>query len=1482
MSSGEARARGQSIPSATARNGVADTPVRYLGTARPNRDGRTGAQVPAPVDMVVPTTQLATQHSGLIPQSMGVLPAIVHSISNVEEYDDHTQLVLSLLADCGVEKFDSGASRCMSGDPNRTAHSRRPLSRPVRITGFNGIGSSPTSMGVNADGKEEYYVSDMPSHLTLLCANAYCQDGCAVLFEDGGLVLRMTKAELAALRDFLSSYPVVKELVVNNRTYEVDHKVATPEALTVIEVDGERARVPTTEDALSGIATRFFNTKVNVSNQEERILTLLMTGLTFRDLYLHVKNRSLSGLPPDLTVHGLNRFAHRFGRTPDILNMANPISLRDATGLRDPPMEPTCPGARIEVDAMQSPYNLRESVPGSALVAASVKTKKLPTHGGATAAIVCVDCYSSFVMGKLVKSVADPEVFVEGFLARFKLDNWPVSGLAADSGVVTNAQFQVMTTKVEQLCARWHVQKLERALPYNHARITGHVEIEIQLIKKLIRMAITLILRNPNFPVLGFTPMTIFKLWGEFYLWAIVVINLKPCPRFPLKTRWEVYYGVIPNMQDIRLLPIGCILIVVRSPIAENGQGVVYDGVTSNEQYTSVGLYVGPAAPSTPGAARVAVMSNGKCRILITNNFRAGTDGGGLNVYPHIERGLKQLLLDQIATGVVDGIEVEPETDSPLEPSAQQLADVQKRSAHVEEPSEGAQGSAEPIAISTESTGAEEQSTALKGPVRVKKSRSRGRGVRGRPRTEGVSNASVPEPANTQAPRAREFSEVREPSVEEDAEVPSVLRDEQVSHVPFKSVNMSHRGRRSYKVAGRLGVKVARGRSKSPEAVVAGSINALNGHRVKKATTAPTTEPTDNLAAARLVPEPTSEPTGAPTHVPTSEPPGTPTSANEPPKRSARIRERRERRVDIGGVAMDTVELETCCLADWSTFRSDVVYWSMTEFAFMQIESDGSVEQVCVEDGYRAVTENVPKSFEAALADPKWGGPAQKEINTILSAKTMVEVNAEVARDCIANHQADLMYLFPVYEEKLKEGEWVYKVRLVADGRTHHHAGETYSATPSREELFILMHIIAALGWDYAHIDEIRAFLKAPYKGENKAYVKFRGGRQYYEVLGALYGLKTAPRDYQEEVARRLESIGFTRLVMCSCIYIMRRGDDIVIIYDYVDDFIFTGNKRSLTEEMIVLFRLECDTTEPIWDADWILGMELKRDRAKRIIKITMVRKITEVCARAEVDIDHNKKVPIPTSGYIVKDTEFETMENQEMSEFLDAGGITQYMVIVGGLIWISGLRFDILFSTMYLAWNTKQPRKHHLKMARHVLSYLSTTKDIPLVLGGSIDLDVITYTDASLGTAPKGRSVTANITKLNEHAGAVSAHTKATDVVFTSSFESELDGVTRGLKSNSRVCNVIAELRQKLKNLPKLWSDNMAMVKFVQGEGVAKGVRHMELRMWYVRERYKQGGVLVDWMSGKEIPADKLTKLGTREEHEAFTRDIMGLCLLE
>ena len=125
----------------------------------------------------------------------------------------------------------------------------------------------------------------MPSNLTLLCANAYCQEGCAVLFAQDGLVLSMTASEVTALREFIDKYPVVKRLKVANRTYEVDQSSSNPSSEHPVE------------HAFNSTASRYFNTNVNVSNQTERILTLLTTGLTFRDWNLHVKHGSLEVIP---------------------------------------------------------------------------------------------------------------------------------------------------------------------------------------------------------------------------------------------------------------------------------------------------------------------------------------------------------------------------------------------------------------------------------------------------------------------------------------------------------------------------------------------------------------------------------------------------------------------------------------------------------------------------------------------------------------------------------------------------------------------------------------------------------------------------------------------------------------------------------------------------------------------------------------------------------------------------------------------------------------------------------------------------------------------------------------------------------------------------------------------------------------------------------------------------------------------------------
>jgi hypothetical protein len=221
-------------------------------------------------------------------------------------------------------------------------------------------------------------------------------------------------------------------------------------------------------------------------------------------------------------------------------------------------------------------------------------------------------------------------------------------------------------------------------------------------------------------------------------------------------------------------------------------------------------------------------------------------------------------------------------------------------------------------------------------------------------------------------------------------------------------------------------------------------------------------------------------------------------------------------------------------------------------------------------------------------------------------------------------------------------------------------------------------------------------------------------------------------------------------------------------------------------------------------------------------------------------------------------------------------------MQIVGSLIWMSSVRLDIVFALMYLTWFTKKPRVHLMTMAYYLMSYLYYSKDIPLVLGGKDKLKILGYCDSSWGTGPKGRSICGVMVKLGQLAGCITAKSTASGTtVRMSSFESELEKGTLAMKTIRRVANIIDEMRFIMEDKPELYNDNTAMIDFVKGDGEAKGVRHMELRMWYIREQYAMGNIDMHYMEGTILPADRLTKPSTKPQHIEFRIVAMGLRLL-
>ena len=133
----------------------------------------------------------------------------------------------------------------------------------------------------------------------------------------------------------------------------------------------------------------------------------------------------------------------------------------------------------------------------------------------------------------------------------------------------------------------------------------------------------------------------------------------------------------------------------------------------------------------------------------------------------------------------------------------------------------------------------------------------------------------------------------------------------------------------------------------------------------------------------------------------------------------------------------------------------------------------------------------------------------------------------------------------------------------------------------------------------------------------------------------------------------------------------------------------------------------------------------------------------------------------MPVNGYVVRDHEIAALTDNKQRK-LNQDEITVYMAIVGSLIWIQGVRLDIIFAVLYLSWFTKCPRHHHMDMAEYVIGYLNTTKDMPLVLGGDDTIEPIVDADASHGTGPNSGSISGELTRLNERFGAVSANNKA------------------------------------------------------------------------------------------------------------------------
>jgi hypothetical protein len=99
------------------------------------------------------------------------------------------------------------------------------------------------------------------------------------------------------------------------------------------------------------------------------------------------------------------------------------------------------------------------------------------------------------------------------------------------------------------------------------------------------------------------------------------------------------------------------------------------------------------------------------------------------------------------------------------------------------------------------------------------------------------------------------------------------------------------------------------------------------------------------------------------------------------------------------------------------------------------------------------------------------------------------------------------------------------------------------------------------------------------------------------QLKKSLYGMKQSPRMWYQKFD--ILGLGFVRSRVDHCVYSKRVGNHFIYVVVYVDGMLLVGNNMDFIKEVKSQLSSKFDMKD-LGAANFILGMEIKRDRANR------------------------------------------------------------------------------------------------------------------------------------------------------------------------------------------------------------------------------------------------------------------------------------------
>jgi hypothetical protein len=460
-----------------------------------------------------------------------------------------------------------------------------------------------------------------------------------------------------------------------------------------------------------------------------------------------------------------------------------------------------------------------------------------------------------------------------------------------------------------------------------------------------------------------------------------------------------------------------------------------------------------------------------------------------------------------------------------------------------------------------------------------------------------------------------------------------------------------------------------------------------------------------------------------------------------------------------------------------------------------------------------------------------------------------------------------------------------YKARLVEKGYSQVEGidfGEIFSLVAKLTSIRFILSIVVAFDLEVEQMDVKTTFLHGDL--EEEIYMKqpegfvVKGKKELVcKLKKSLYGLKQSPRMWYQNFDTYILGLGFVRSRVDHCVYSKQVGNHFIYVVLYVDDMLLVGNNMDVIKEVKSQLSSKFDMKD-LNVANFILGMEIKRDRANMKLWLNQRKYVEMILQRFNMHGSKPVKVPIPIGVKLSADQCPKTQEEEEdMSHVL-------YASAVGSLMYaMVCTRPEIAHAVGVLSRYMSKPGKEHWTIVKRVFRYLRGTTSYGLCYQGrpGLDrvLDIHGFVDADwAGDLDHRRSTSGYV--FNLFGGAISWMRKRQVVVALSTTEVEYMAATHASKEAvwlQRLCSGIGLVQQAV----RLDCDSQSAIFLAKNPAYHSKTKHIDVQYHFVRDMVEEKKVLLEKVDTLKNVADSLTKSMSTEKF-SWCRVTMGIVALD